>query len=305
VSAVRLAEGDVDDDEVLYELRSAGDHGAVGAHDHRAAVEHELVLAAHHVHVRDRRTGAPRSLPQHRRTLRDLALVEGGRIDVDDHLCPCVALRDERAGLGPRVLADAHPDDAFVGVQQPVTASLAEVTLLVEDPVVRETLLVIDRRDSAPVADRGGIEQAVVICIHETDDGDEISRDGGDLVERGEVRPHERPLQDEVLGRVAGHRELGEGDDLGPCSSSLFDGRDDARAVAVDVADGEVQLRERDLRHRPSVAGPHAAPRSVTWRKRRRARLRAWNDSRITCCAWSRRGASASSGSGSPTCWAS
>ena len=56
-----------------------------------------------------------------------------------------------------------------------------------------------------------------------------------------EARPEE-----EVLGRIAGDRELGEEDELGaglPCLTETFD---DAGAVALEVADHGVHLRERE-----------------------------------------------------------
>ena len=50
---------EVDDEQLLGELRGPGEQRAVGGHDHRVAVEDQLVLAADHVHVRDGRA-APR-----------------------------------------------------------------------------------------------------------------------------------------------------------------------------------------------------------------------------------------------------
>jgi hypothetical protein len=46
-----LGQVQVGDDQRLLELRAPGEQLAGGVHDDRVAVEHQLVLAAHHVHV--------------------------------------------------------------------------------------------------------------------------------------------------------------------------------------------------------------------------------------------------------------
>ena len=67
-------------------------------------------------------------------------------------------------------------------------------------------------------------------------------------------------LEQEVLGRVAGDRLLGEGDELGAQGLGAGDGGADAGEVAVEVADGRVDLGEGDPKgaHRghPSSCAP-------------------------------------------------
>ena len=64
-------------------------------------------------------------------------------------------------------------------------------------------------------------------------------------VERLGRRAQEARPQKQVLGRIAGHGQLGEEDELGAGVSGFAEPLDDARAVAVEVADDRVHLRER------------------------------------------------------------
>ena len=60
-------------------------------------------------------------------------------------------------------------------------------------------------------------------------------------------RADERGAEQEVLRRIARDRELGEHDELGARVARLGDPPDDAVAVAVEVADGRVDLSQGDL----------------------------------------------------------
>ena len=53
------------------------------------------------------------------------------------------------------------------------------------------------------------------------------------------------PLQVEVLGRIAGQAELGEDRQLGALACGAPDPLGDLGGVAVDVADGRVDLGQR------------------------------------------------------------
>ena len=52
--------------------------------------------------------------------------------------------------------------------------------------------------------------------------------------------------QQQVLRRVAGHRELGKERELGAGAARLLEPREDGGAVAVEVADDGVDLGERE-----------------------------------------------------------
>ena len=106
----RGADVDVDDEQVLLELRGAGDEPAALVEQHRRAVEDELVLPADEVHVEHghRRVGGAGG--EHRLAFVDAARVERRRVDVHDELRAARGLGDDRAVRAPRVLADRDRD---------------------------------------------------------------------------------------------------------------------------------------------------------------------------------------------------
>ncbi len=77
---------------------------------------------------------------------------------------------------------------------------------------------------------------------------------GRRLLERPASGMQEPGPEEQVLGRVPGDRELGEEDEVGAGPPRVAERVHDLVPVAVEVADDDVQLRERQ----PHVApGPH------------------------------------------------
>ena len=106
------------------------------------------------------------------------------------------------------------------------------------------------RLDAAVGQDRRGVVD-VVGALGEADDRDDASRVGGDPLDRGARVGEEVLLEQQVLGRVAGDRQLGEERELRAglaCARELLA---NLGLVAGDVADGGVDLGERDP-HSPS-----------------------------------------------------
>ena len=91
----------------------------------------------------------------------------------------------------------------------------------------------------------GGVEQ-VAVLVDEADDGGAVARAGGELGEGGLVVGDEAGLEHQVLGRVAGDRQLGEGDDVAAGGVGPVVGVDEQGEVAVEVADGWVELGQGD-----------------------------------------------------------
>ena len=137
-----------------------------------------------------------------------------------------------------------------------------EVALLVEDAVVGKLLLVIDAADLARGAHRGGVVQ-VELLVDEADHGDAALGGRGHLGQGGQVVGHEPGLQQQVLGRVAGDRQLREDGHVGAGLLGDAEGRDDPLGVAAQVADDRIELAERHAQ-----AGHHsrayARPAGVT-----------------------------------------
>ena len=118
-----------------------------------------------------------------------------------------------------------------------------EVAPLVEDAVVRQVLLVIDAGDLAFVEDGGGVVE-VVIGVDEADGGGNAVDLGCDVLQRLEVVIDETGAHEQVFRRVAGERELGEGDDVGALVAGLGDVVEDLVGVTFEVADSGVDLGE-------------------------------------------------------------
>ena len=159
--------------------------------------------------------------------------------------CAPASARSVAGGPGlPDVLADRRPDERVAEAQQQELASLGEVAVLVEDAVVGEELLAVHAHDLAAGADGAGVRE-VGVQPRAADERDDVGAGGRDLLERAAGRPHEARPQQQVLGRVAGHRELGQDDEIGRRRPRVLDARDDPVAVAGEVADDDVDLRQR------------------------------------------------------------
>ena len=126
-----------------------------------------------------------------------------------------------------------------------------EVALLVEHAEVRELDLVIALLHAAVLDQRGGVVESLFRPIHEPHHH-RTRRSGGrdgKRVERGQVVLDEARTKDQVLGRIPGDRELGEADEVGALLGRARGPLGHARDVAVEIADGRVQLAERDAHH--------------------------------------------------------
>jgi hypothetical protein len=187
----------------------------------------------------------------------DLAGVVGRRGDGQDQLGAGERLGGRGAGRIPDVLADVHRDDRAPGpVRQLEHGGLdpgLEVPVLVEDAVVRQVLLVVDAGEAAVVGHRRRVRD-VVPPVHEADDDGEADRGADDVVEGAQVALDERRLEEEVLRRVAGERQLGEGHQVDAEGAGARQRLEDAARVPLEVADRRVDLAEPDPEE-PHVEG--------------------------------------------------
>ena len=166
----------------------------------------------------------------------------------------CSATRAERA---PDVLADRDADlDAADDEQLERIGRRAggEVPSLVEHGVVRQQPLAVRADDLAVGAHRGGVVQ-VAVLVDEADHGGAAAGASGELRQRREVVGDEPGLEHEVLGRVAGGRQLGKGDEVATGRLGAFVGVDHLGHVAVEVTHGRVELSEPHSQHRHDSPG--------------------------------------------------
>ena len=255
---------DVGDEQFGGELRCPRHECALVVEHHRAAVEDQFVLAAHLIHVDERTAGVGGAGGEHALAVVRLAVVERRSVDVDVQLGTTGGLLGQRPGGAPHVFADAHrhfhpaDDEQLVRV---VGVARGEVAGLVEHGVVGQHPLAIRAHHGAVHAHRSRVVE-VAVGIDEAHHCGAVPRVRGDGGERVLVVGHEAGLQHEVFRRIAGDGQFGEGHDVAARCLGLVVGGLDERHVAVEIADGWVDLGEGDAQagHAPRLLGPHALP---------------------------------------------
>ena len=169
--SLRLFALEVADQQLLLEHRRLGHQFALGAKHHRAAVEHQLVLAAHLVRVADEHAVVDGARGQHPTAELSLARVVGRAVDVDDDLRTRLRLRLRRVPGVPDVLAHAQAHaHARHRVRRTALAG-AEIAQLVEHAVVGQPLLAVDIGQAAVMDNRRRVVDVVAVHVHEADYG--------------------------------------------------------------------------------------------------------------------------------------
>ncbi len=235
---------------------------AVGREGHRPAVEDQLVLPADLVDVDQRGAGIGGPGGEHALPPGQLPLGEGRRVDVDDHLGAAVGLVGDGARRVPRVLADRHPDR-----HAPAPSTGPRARRPGRSSAARRTPRSWAARTSGRCPSTSPPAQmAAALCRSRAwstkpDDRDAVGGRGGDPVERLDVGGDEARLQEEVLRRVAGDRQLREGGDVGPGLAGGAVRGEDPLDVAVEVADARVDLAGGDAEAGHGLTVPaHRSP---------------------------------------------
>jgi hypothetical protein len=123
-----------------------------------------------------------------------------------------------------------------------------EESLLVEDAVIGQIVLQADGRDRAAVEQHRRVVKAVVDPPQGTDQERRAIVRGRrrQLLDGGLDLVLEERLQDQVLGRIAADDKLREHDQVGALGRRRRARLEDTRDVAVEVADGRVDLGQGD-----------------------------------------------------------
>ncbi len=271
-------EVDVADQQLLAELRGARDRLAGVVDDEGVTVEDELVLAADERAEGDAREVVARTLREHPLALHALAGVVGRGGDVQQQRRAGDGLVAGRRARLPDVLADGQSDGLLADLEHRAAIARLEVALLVEDAVVGEEDLAIDRMHDA-VGEHGGGVVDVGRALGKADDGNDPVGLRCELVQRRAGGCQEALAQQQILGRVAGQRQLGKQHDIGAGLQRLLAPGANQRSVAGDVADGGVHLAEGQAhlswrwrrawpRHcrRPLCACVERLSRRLSWR---------------------------------------
>jgi hypothetical protein len=130
-------------------------------------------------------------------------------------------------------------------------APACEVAVLVEDAVVGQETLAIDRLHLAIGADGTGVVE-IAVEVGRADERDDAAGRAGDLRERTLGRAQEAWPEQEVLRRIPSDGELGHEHEVGVGVAGLVDRVEDPLPIAFEVADDGVDLGERES-HRSSL----------------------------------------------------
>ena len=190
----------------------------------------------------------------------------GRAVDVHDDPGAGRGLEVGRALFEPDVLADVDAYGCAVDVEDGGVGAGEEIALFIEDAVIGEMDFVVDAEEASVPDDGGGVEEAALaVRVDEADNHCYALGMLDDLVEAGAVLGDEVGLVEQVLGRVAGDGELGEGDEVGIAGSGLVDVVEDLGRVAPQIADGGVDLGEGCSEFRHGATGRVGRPLAVEY----------------------------------------
>ena len=162
----------------------------------------------------------------------------------------------------PQVLAHRQPNLLSTDLDHRARVSRREVALLVEDAVVGEVHLAVDRKHS-PTAEHRRRVIDLPRLLREPDDGDDPLDISRKLAQRVRRVLQKVLAQQQILGRVAGERELGEQHELRALRLRGGYARTNAPRITGDVADSRVQLAERQAHYGLAAALPVATARGA------------------------------------------
>ncbi len=235
---------DVDDQQVLLEARRPGDDFARIVEHHRVTVEDELVLAADEVAEREVGARVPGARDEHLLPLLRLAHVERRGREIDDELRAGESEIGCRRPRLPEVLADGGRNVDLAQADEQEIASLGEVAVLVEDAVVREEVLAVDRLHAPVRAYRARVGQ-IAVEPRRADECDDAGRRARDLRQRLVGGADEAWTEEEILRGVARDGELGIDDEISACVVRVCEPAEDLLPISGQIADDRVDLRQR------------------------------------------------------------
>ncbi len=238
---------DIGDQQLLRKNGGPGDEVAGRIHHKARPIEHELVLPADEIIIAEVGAGAAGETGRDILLNGELSRVVGRAGDIEGHghtLFLPVFL--QRVSVDPDILADRDKDRGVAHKEDQGGRPRREITFLVEDAVVGQLDLMVDRHDLFFRDKRRGVVHRFSVAIGKSHQGGDAGHLPGDLLERRLAVPDEVRFEDEVFRRVAAHGKLGEGHDVGLAFLCPFDKRGDLGAVAVKIAYGRIYLGLRD-----------------------------------------------------------
>ncbi len=242
---------------------------AIGVQHEGSAVEDQFVLAADLVEVDERQSGLRHPRGRDVEALLRLAAPIGRTIRHQQHLGAGLgeALDDV---AGPDVLADRDAETNAAKIHRARQRPRREDALFVEHAVIGQVDLE-PNRDGAPVEQRIGVVDLAPFLPRQSDEHSRTAVSGLAGEPLAGIAAHilKGRLEDQILGRIAGEKELREHHEVGAQTRRLVPRRAGLGFVAGHVADDGVQLGECEfeclLGHGSDLARRHR--HSNHWRE--------------------------------------
>ena len=197
--------------------------GAVGVERERAAVEHELVLAADHVEIDERQPAFDDPFDRHVLAHHELVALIRRRVRHEQNFAACFENALHRIGA-PNVLADWNADPHAAKDDRSGRRARGEDPFLVEDAVIGQINLEAHRVDPPAVQERRGVIELALLNPGKADKNRRAAV-GGVTRELFASRPAgllEGGFQHQILGRVSREIKLRRHHDVGAKGGGLL-----------------------------------------------------------------------------------
>ena len=183
------------------------------------AIEHQLVLAAHLIHIDNGKARLPRPFPNQLPALFALAAMIGRGIDIDQQLS--VRRGRLRGGIFlPDVFADAKSYTDTTDVQQAGLVSRGEITLLVKNLVVRKFLFAVFPNNHTLMQHSRYIIKRAVYPAGVTDHRVQVALNLCKNTIKGLPDPaFDTGPEKKIFGRIPAKRKLGKDQNCCPLSA--------------------------------------------------------------------------------------
>ena len=204
----------------------------VRGHGKRTAIEHQLILRTHHIHIQHRHSIFCTALGHGRLTLGLFAHMKGRCIEVQQHLRPgrdCLGCRVGR----PDILTDGNAHANTVQLKYQSIATGLKITHLVKHPIVWQLMLAINRLKRAVTQQRRRVVKLAVLVQRQTDQNSNVAAVLAKLLQRIANADFQAGAQQQIFGWITGQGQLGKQDQMGtllPRHLKLIERIDDLHA---------------------------------------------------------------------------
>src|SRR6266576_1335029 len=264
----RGGEVDIAHQQLLLELPGTRDRAPGVVDDARMPVEDEFILPAHEGAEGHAGHVVTSTLRKHAFALASLARVIRRGGDVDEQCGTCERLVARGGTRLPHVLADREAEALAVELGHGAGAARLEIALLVEDTVVRQVDLAVDRANRSSADQRRGVEH-VLGALGEPDDRDDAGELGGERPQGRRSVGEKVLLEQQVLRRISGDGELRKENEIGSRRARIACSVANPLEVALDVPDRGIELIESEA-HAISMDG------RATWERLPRIARISW-----------------------------